>query len=262
MHLSTLMGGVAIEVPVPATARVGSASPGYRALFDALFGAPASVDDDRPSWQLNDGQLTVRVTWEPALSLHTSAPLASSLRVAGSSDAVAAAVPGLGDLVAVSPTLLQSFLFEQLAALDHIGINLAAATLGEADWRAFVASVDRSWPVHVLDLPGSDIVAIALASPRNTAGAGPGVQALEIVYDRRARRSSWHVCARVKSDKAATERAFPAPRGAYKPGDEPYFRSVTAAVGIGVPFYLDLAFADGAFPPWTGIVAAMGRRWS
>ena len=106
------MSGLAIDVPVPATGQAG-APLSCRALFDALFGAPASVDDDRPSWQLNDGQLTVRVTWEPALSLHTSAPLASPLRVAGSSDAVAAAVPGLGDLVAVSPTLLQSFLFEQ-----------------------------------------------------------------------------------------------------------------------------------------------------
>jgi len=258
-----MTGGLAIDVPVPATARVGNASAGYRALFDALFGAPASVDDDRPSWQLNDGQLTIRVTSKAALSLRTCAPLASSLHFAGSSAAVAAAVPGLGDLVAVSPTLLQSFLFEQLAALDHIGINFAAATLSEADWRAFVAGVDRSWPVHVLDLPGSDIiVAIALPSPQNTAVTGPGVQALEIVYDRRARQSSWHVCARVKSDKAATERTFPAPRGAYKPGDEPYFRSVTAAAGVGVPFYLDLAFADGAFPPWTEIVAAMGRRWS
>jgi hypothetical protein len=257
-----MTGGLAIEVPVPATGRVRSASPGYRVLFDALFGAPASVDDDRPSWRLNDGQLAIRVTSEAALSLRTRAPVGSSLHFAGSSDAVAAAVPALGDLVAVSPTLLQSFLFEQLAALDHIGINLAAATLSEADWRAFVASVDRSWPVHVLDLPGSDIVAIALASPQNTAVTGPGVQALEIVYDRRARQSSWHVCTRVKSDKAATERAFPAPRGAYKPGDEPYFRSVTAAAGIGVAFYLDLAFADGALPSWTEIVAAMGRRWS
>ena len=69
------------------------------------------------------------------------------------------------------------------------------------------------------------------------------------------------LCARVRSDKAATERAFPAPHGAYKPGDEPYFRSVTAAAGIRVPFYLDLAFAGGAFPRWSEIVAAMGRRW-
>jgi len=256
-----MIGGLAIEVPVPATARVGSASPGYRALFDALFGAPASDNHDRPSWQLNDGQLTIRVTSEPALSLRTCAPQAASLRIDGSSDAAATAVPGLGNLAAVSPTLLQSFLLEQLAALDHIGINLAAATLGEADWRAFVASVDRSWPVHVLDLPGSDIVAIALASAPNTAVTGPAIQALELVYDRRARQSSWHVCARVKSDKATTEHTFPAPRGAYKPGDEPYFRSVTAAAGVGVPFYLDLAFAGGAFPRWTEIVAAMGRRW-
>jgi hypothetical protein len=255
------MSGVAIDVPVPATGPVGSAAPGFRALFDALFGAPATVDGDRASWQLNEGQLTIRATAETALSLRTGEPQASPLRIAASCHAAAAVVPGLGNLEPTSPTLLQSFLLVQLAALDHIGINFAADAISETHWRAFVASVDRAWPVHVLDLPGDDVVAIAVAPRAGSDSGAAGVQALEIVYDRRAQQSSWHVCARVKTDKAATERAFPAPRGACKPGDEPYFRSVTAAAGIGVPFYLDLAYADGAFPRWSEIVAAMGHRW-
>ena len=253
-----MTSGLAIDVPVPATGQAGTPL-SCLALFDALFGASVLADGDRPRWALNDGELTIRVTSEAALSLHTARQQSSPLRIAGSSDG-AAVVPGLGGLEASSSSVLLSFLVEQFAALDHIGINLAAASVSETHWKAFVASVDRSWPVHVLDLPGSDVVAIALAPPQEGT-TGRGVQAVEIVHDRRAQQSSWHVCARVKSDKAATERAFPAPHGAYKPGDEPYFRSVTAAADIRVPFYLDLAFAGGAFPRWSEIVAAMGRRW-
>jgi hypothetical protein len=92
------MSGVAIDVPVPATGPVGSAAPGFRALFDALFGAPATVDGDRASWQLNEGQLTIRATAETALSLRTGEPQASPFRIAATCQAAAPVVPGLGHI--------------------------------------------------------------------------------------------------------------------------------------------------------------------
>ena len=130
--------------------------------------------------------------------------------------------------------------------------------------KAFVASVDRSWPVHALDLPA----ATWWPSRRRRRERHRGARARCRDRSRPPHSSRAGTRARVKSDKAATERASPAPHGAYKPGDEPYFRSVTAAAGIGVPFYLDLVLPAARFragrslrrrrwadtPPMTGLV--------
>jgi len=245
-----------IEVPVAAD----RPDPGVEcdALFDALFGPRAARE--RSSWILNAGRLALHATRERALTLHTPGPARATLEVDGSHDVVASVVPGLGDLAPTAIPALQSFLAGQLVELDHIGINLASVQIDEQRFRGFLDDVDRHWPVYLLDVPGGNVIAIAVAGEQG-GGSGRAVQALEIVHDRRQLRSSLHVCARVASNRTETERAFPAPFGAYKPGDEAFFRSVTVTAGIGVPFYLDLAFADAPFPRWTEIVAAMGRRW-
>ena len=53
---------------------------------------------------------------------------------------------------------------------------------------------------------------------------------------------------------------FPGPFGGYKPGDEPFFRSVALPYTLGMPTYLDLSFSDAQMAPWPQIVAAMGKR--
>ena len=89
---------------------------------------------------------------------------------------------------------------------------------------------------------------------------GDRASVVELVLDRSAERSSFHVCARVSADRTAVEAAFPAPFGAYKPGDEPFFLSVALPVSPRLPSYLDLAFSDAQLGPWPQIVAAMGKR--
>jgi hypothetical protein len=252
------MRELVIEVPVASVVPVDAAA--AAALFDALFGARRAPGGGTASWALNEGGLAVHATCGSTLTMRAPGPESVPLRVEASGEP-ASVVPGLGRLEATNPGLLRTFLEGQLVELDHIGVNLAASEIGEPGWKAFLAELDRSWPVHVLDLPGTDCVAIALADPRGHDPAKRAVQALEIVHDRRARHSSLHVCVRVATDRAATERAFPAPCGACKPGDEAFFRSVTVATGVAVPFYLDLAFADAPFPRWSEIVAQMGRRW-
>jgi len=91
-------------------------------------------------------------------------------------------------------------------------------------------------------------------------GDGDRASVVELVHDRAAERSSFHICARVEADRAMVEAAFPKPHGAYKPGDEPFFRSVALSVSPRLPSYLDLAFSDGQMGPWPWIVAAMGKR--
>jgi hypothetical protein len=158
---------------------------------------------------------------------------------------------------------LRRFLGGQRLSLDHVGINVPARVVKRAQWGRFLDELNAHWPVHVLDLRGDDIVAMALPpnAPSGSPTAANALQAVELVYDSRAARASFHVCVRVATEKSATEQCFPEPHGLYKPGDAAFFRSVTADLGLAVPFYVDLAFADAAFPGWNEIVAAMGRRW-
>jgi hypothetical protein len=135
-----------------------------------------------------------------------------------------------------------------------LGINLSHRDIDEATWLGLVDSVAAALPAWRLEIgSANDIVMIVKED-------GDRASVVELVLDRAAWRSSFHVCARVAADRAAVEAAFPAPYGAYKPGDEPFFRSVVLPISPRLPSYLDLAFSDAQMGPWPGIVAAMGKR--
>ena len=159
--------------------------------------------------------------------------------------------------VTVAPVVenrLAGFLQSEWRGFDHLGINLSHCDIIEADWQKLIATVAAELPAWRLEIGSvNDIVMIVKED-------GDRASVVELVLDRRAERSSFHVCARVAADRAAVEAAFPAPFGAYKPGDEPFFRSVALPVSPRLPSYLDLSFSDAQMGPWPGIVAAMGKR--
>jgi hypothetical protein len=168
-----------------------------------------------------------------------------------------------GDTVEVSPglylqpadqTRLTDFLAEHWLALDHIGINLSHRDLTEARWQRAIAAIGVVLPAYRLEIGvANDIVMIV-------SEGNDRVSTLELVYDRAATSSSLHICARLSVPRALVDAEFPAPFGAYKPGDAEFFRSVALPYTLGVPAYLDLSFSDAQMAPWPQIVAAMGKR--
>jgi hypothetical protein len=194
--------------------------------------------------------ISVRVGHGFGLSLDDR-PLAA-MNLAAPSDIVEVA-PG----VTVRPAeedCLSGFLRDEWRGFDHLGINLSHRDIDEDQWQRLVAAIAAELPAWRLEIGSvNDIVMVVRED-------GDRASVVELVLDRRAERSSFHVCARVAADRAAVEAAFPPPFGAYKPGDEPFFRSVALPVSPRLPSYVDLAFSDAQMGPWPGIVAAMGRR--
>jgi hypothetical protein len=248
-----------IDVPAAGAVNAGAVNAG--ALFEALLGPRTGRGAAAFAWALNGGRLQFCVSARPDLELTagTDGRLAGNDLPGALQDPDPRSLPGLAPL---PHDRLCEYLAARQVSVDHIGVNLPAREIGEARWRGFLDALDAQWPVHVLDLPGPSVVAMALAPESSSGAPGTALQAVELVYDHVAPRASLHVCVRVSTDKAETERLFAPPFGLCKPGDEAFFRSVTADAGLGVPFYIDLAYADAAFPGWTTIVAAMGRRWA
>jgi len=117
-----------------------------------------------------------------------------------------------------------------------------------------IAAVAARLPAWRLEIASANDIVMIVSED------GDRTSVVELVYDRAAQRSSFHICARVAADRAKVETAFPAPFGAYKPGDEPFFRSVALPISPRLPSYFDFAFSDAQMGPWPGTVAAMGKR--
>jgi len=167
------------------------------------------------------------------------------------------------DTVEVSPGLhlqpadqsrLTDFLAEHWLALDHVGINLSHRDLLEAAWRAAITAIGAALPAHRLEIGAANDIVMVVSEEDGR------VSTVELVYDRAATRSSLHICARLSVPRALVNAEFPEPFGAYKPGDEAFFRSVALPYTLGMPTYLDLSFSDAQMAPWPRIVAAMGKR--
>jgi len=170
--------------------------------------------------------------------------------------------PIFGDAVEVSPglflqpsdqTRLTDFLADHWLALDHIGINWSHNDVSEFRFQRAIAAISTVLPAYRLEIgAANDIVMVVSA-------AGGRVSTVELVYDRAATQSSLHICARLSVPRALVDAEFPEPFGAYKPGDEAFFRSVALPYTLGLPAYLDLSFSDAQMAPWPQIVAAMGK---
>jgi hypothetical protein len=176
---------------------------------------------------------------------------------------IALSTPGSPGEVEVAPGVtvqplererLTGFLSAQWRAFDHLGINLSHLELDEAGWHRLIAAVAVGLPAWRLEIGSANDIVMIVAED------GVRASVVELVYDRGAQRSSFHVCARVAADRTQVDGAFPAPYGAYKPGDEPFFRSVALPFSSRLPSYIDLAFSDAQMAPWPQIVAAMGKR--
>jgi hypothetical protein len=177
-------------------------------------------------------------------------PLAT-MKLGAPSDTVEVA-PGV-TVRPVPDDRLAGFLRSEWRGFDHLGINLSHRELGEIEWQKLVASVAAELPVWRLEIGSANDIVMVVKEE------GDRASVVELVLDRRAERSSFHICARVAVDRAAVEAAFSAPYGACKPGDEPFFRSVALPVSPRLPSYLDLAFTDAQMGPWPAIVTAMGK---
>ena len=197
-----------------------------------------------------NGIVSFRIGDDFALSLGDR-PLVA-MRLDAPSETVEVA-PGV-TVQPVADARLAGFLQSEWRGFDHLGINLSQRDLDEADWRKLVAAVAAELPAWRLEIGSANDIVMVVKED------GGRASVVELVFDRRAECSSFHVCARVDADRAAVEAAFPPPFGACKPGDEAFFRSVALPVSPRLPSYLDLAFSDAQMGPWPGIVAAMGKR--
>ncbi len=178
-------------------------------------------------------------------------PLAA-MKLAAPSDEIEVA-PGV-TVRPIAEEQLLGFLDSEWSAFDHLGLNLSHSDLDEIQWHRLIAAVAAKLPVWRLEIASANDIVMIVSED------GDHASVVELVYDRAARCSSFHVCARVAADRTKVEMAFPAPFGAYKPGDEPFFRSVMLPVSPQLPSYFDFAFSDARMGPWPQIVAAMGKR--
>ena len=194
--------------------------------------------------------ISVRVGHGFGLSLDYH-PLAA-MNLAAPSETVEVA-PGV-TMQPVEEDRLAGFLRDQWRGFDHLGINLSYRDIDDATWLGLVETVAVALPAWRLEIGSANDVVMIVKED------GDRASVVELVLDRGAERSSFHICARVAADRAAVEAAFPAPYGAYKPGDEPFFRSVALPISPRLPSYFDFAFSDAQMGPWPGIVAAMGKR--
>jgi hypothetical protein len=149
---------------------------------------------------------------------------------------------------------LTGLLKDHWLALDHIGFNLSHRDFDVGDWTRAVADIGAVLPAYRLEIGSANDIVMIVVEQDGRAST------VELVYDRAALVSSMHFCARVAVPRLAVEAAFPAPIGAYKPGDEAFFRSVALDAPLGMPAYVDLAFSDAQMASWPQIVAAMGKR--
>jgi len=151
---------------------------------------------------------------------------------------------------------IETFLARHDAALDHIGLNLSHRDIDEAVWRELIAALCARLPLYRLEVGSPNDILLALRTDPQTGEAS----VLELVRDRSGAQTSLHFCLRVAAPRNVIEAAFPDPFGGYKPGDEPFFRSVAFMPELAMPAYIDFAFEDGGMTPWPQIVAAMGKR--
>jgi hypothetical protein len=161
--------------------------------------------------------------------------------------------PGL-HLQPADQTRLTDFLAEHWLALDHVGISLSHRDLAEARWQLAIAAIGAALPAFRLEIGAANDIVMVVSEAHGR------VSTVELVYDRAATRSSLHICARLSVPRGLVDAEFPEPFGAYKPGDEAFFRSVALPYTLGMTAYLDLSFSDAQMAPWPQIVAAMGKR--
>ena len=151
---------------------------------------------------------------------------------------------------------IQTFLKQYGFALDHIGLNLSHRDINETQWRTLVDSVAAHTPLYRLEIGSANDILLVVRPDERTDDA----HVLELVRDASAAQTSLHLCLRINARRADIEAAFPDPFGGYKPGDEPFFRSVALYPELSIPAYLDFSFSDGDMTPWPQIVAAMGKH--
>lgn len=151
---------------------------------------------------------------------------------------------------------IQTFLTQHRFVLDHIGLNLSHRDIDEAQWRNLVSSLAARTPLYRLEIGSPNDILLAVQPAPKTGDA----HVLELVRDQSVAQTSLHLCLRVDAPRKEIEAAFAEPFGGYKPGDEPFFRSVGLSPELAMPAYLDFSFEDGNMTPWPQIVAAMGKR--
>ena len=238
------MSGLALDLPLGHGVAHGGA---FDWLLAQMRSGEAAFANDLIALRPRDGEGVV-------LSFDGGGPLLSIPTATISGDTVEVS-PGLHLQPANQPRLTD-FLAEHWLALDHIGINLSHCDLAEARWQLAIAAIGAVLPAYRLEIGAANDIVMIVSENAETGRAST----LELVYDRAAPHSSLHLCARLSVPRALVEAEFPEPFGAYKPGDEAFFRSVALPYTLGLPTYLDLSFSDAQMAPWPQIVAAMGKR--
>lgn len=236
------MSGLALDLPLGQGAANGGA---FDWLLAQMRSGEAAFANDLIALRPRSGERIV-------LSFDGGGPLLSFPAPTIHGDAVELS-PGLY-LQQADQTRLTDFLAEHWLALDHVGLNLSHRDLPEADWRTAITAIGAVLPAYRLEIGASNDIVMIVSEDAGR------VSTLELVYDRAATLSSLHVCARLSVPRGLVDAEFPEPFGAYKPGDEAFFRSVALPYTLGLPTFLDLSFSDAQMAPWPEIVAAMGRR--
>ena len=137
--------------------------------------------------------ISVRVGHGFGLSLDDR-PL-TAMKLAAPSETIDVA-PGV-TVQPVEEDRLTGFLRDEWRGFDHLGINLSYRDVDGPAWLGLVDMVAAALPTWRLEIgSANDIVMIVKED-------GDRASVVELVLDRRAARSSFHVCARVAANRAA-----------------------------------------------------------
>lgn len=233
----------------------GSAYPGQDSLLSWLLdriehGAPGFANSFGPIRIVDGDSIAIAGS---ALSGHHAITLSPGIEGSRDDDAVPISVDLA--LLPADPQRTMAFLQRHWRTIDHIGLNLSDRDIDQIGWDALVADIGNHAQAYRLNIgSANDIVMVVKESPHGQ----PSV--LELVHDRSAPRSSFHICACLDAPRSLIEDAFPYPYGGYKRGDEPFFRSAAIASSLRMPVFIDLAFSDGGMTPWLDIVQKLGTR--
>ena len=246
---------VAIAIDLPRAPESASDS-GAVAMLQRLIGPHVELAAETATLDL--GGVTIREHAAPVLAVSACSSRLESVAVHHAADRV----PVSAELQLLACPLAQAAgqVAPKVTSVDHVGVNFAASTVDESAWHDFVAVIARSVPAYRLEIESPNEILILLPEPCTGTRPTSDPPAVELVYDRTITCSSVHVCLRVSLEREALEKTFPKPYGGYKRGDEAYFRSIAVENGCPLPLYLDLAYAEAAFPPWSQIVQHIGRR--
>ena len=211
-----------------------------------------------------DGGAEARLCWEGADPV---ALLLDALVADGASSArTAGALAGGASPRALSVDEVGARLRGEVHGVDHVGLDLPAARVDRARWRALLDPLAERALVLPFDAAG-EIAFVVPATPRERARgledpAAPRKPKLELVRNPALALPMLGLALDTTLPLEELARRFPDPEGFFRPGNEAYFRTVLLAhPWPGLLVSLDLNSRETSALELARLLVEGGRTW-